>query len=729
MTTLPPRDERPDDDEAAQGPGADGGDEDEEPGAAEAAAAEAAGFAATSLRPELKTALANLGFTNPMPVQAAVLEAGLERDLVVQARTGSGKTLAFGLPILDKLAPEARNPKALVLAPTRELALQIAKALAPLAEAVGARCVALTGGAGYGQQLAGLRDRRGQQLIVGTPGRVRDHLEKKSFVATEVETVVLDEGDQLLDMGFEEDLDAIIAFMPAERRNLLFSATIPPAVERLVRKATKDARRLDLDSGATPHADIEHLAIAAPAQRKAEALANLLLYERPERTVVFCATRQGARELAENLPLLGIPAGLISGELDQSARNRALDAFRAGRCHVLVATDVAARGIDVPDTTHVVHASLPGTHEAYVHRSGRTGRAGRRGVAISLVAPGERQYYARLTRSAGVKPRWISLPDPEGIRRRRVARLVDRLLAEAAEGGTPTASPEATTQARRLALGLALGTTGGAPTNAGELADAPSEPDADRDAPTEPELTPVADTPPAPKGARAKRAKAEAAARGEPVSDDEETDKKGSRRTRRAEAAAEVPGANDALVARLLDVAASLEGDAGFDLKAAIQAEAEAAMARERRGGPSGGRFERKRWGRSGHRGSGGPGHRGGPGGGRDNYAGPDERGPPRGYDRGPPRGYRDDRGPPRDGPRPGYGPGPRPDDRRPRGPADEGPGRRGPPPRGAHGGPPPDGPARRPSGRQKPPGPPKKEDGPAPRRASGRQKPPKTEE
>lgn len=414
-------------------------------------------FADAAIRPELKAALAALGFTTPTPVQSACLAAGLSRDLIVQARTGSGKTLAFGLPLLDGFDPALPRPQALVIAPTRELALQIARALAPLARAVDARCLGLTGGADMEAQLRGLAVPR-PQLLVGTPGRIVDHLQRGSLDPGGLGVVVLDEGDHLLDLGFKDELDAILSALPEERRTLMFSATMPPEVEALARRHLRDPRKIVIDPAAAAHADIEHLAYAVPEEAKPEALANLLLFERPERTIVFCATREQARDLSERLPLLGIPAGLISGELQQRARNRALDSFREGRCHVLVATDVAARGIDVPAVSHVIHFSLADTHETYVHRSGRTGRAGRKGVAISLVSLRERTAFGLMTRRARVKAEWRELPGPAEIRQRRVELLAERLLRE----GPAERTPEALASARRLvdALPAADGAVG-----------------------------------------------------------------------------------------------------------------------------------------------------------------------------------------------------------------------------------------------------------------------------
>ena len=402
-------------------------------------------FAERPLRAELKPVLLELGIVTPTPVQEACLAAGLGQDLLVQARTGSGKTLAFALPILEKISGEKRFPQALVLAPTRELALQIAKAVSPLAHAVGARCIALTGGTELAPQIKALTSPRGAQIVAGTPGRVLDHLERGSLSVREVSIVVLDEGDHLLDLGFKDEIDAILEKTKGRERTLLFSATIPPEVEALARVHTKDARRIVVDTRESAHADIEHQAYPVPESSRAEALANLIFFEQPERTLVFCATRQGARSLSERLPLLGISAGLISGELDQAARNRALDAFREGICHVLVATDVAARGIDVPATTHVIHYNLAETAEAYVHRSGRTGRAGRKGLAVSLVSMRERSRFATLVRPSGVKIRWRELPDPQAIARRRIEHLAELSLGEVEAG------PHAVEQAQRIA--------------------------------------------------------------------------------------------------------------------------------------------------------------------------------------------------------------------------------------------------------------------------------------
>jgi ATP-dependent RNA helicase DeaD len=412
-------------------------------------------FLDQALRAELKPALAELGFTQPTPVQQACLEAGLGTDLLVQARTGSGKTLAFGLPLLGRVQGEDRLPQALVLAPTRELALQIAKALSPLTKAIDARCVALTGGAEIGPQLKALHSPRGAQIVVGTPGRVLDHLERGSLVTKKVSVVVLDEGDHLLDLGFKDELDAILEKTKTRERTLLFSATIPREIDELARKHMHEPRRLMVDTVKTAHVDIEHQAYAVPDEARVEALANLILFEQPERTLVFCATRIAARSLSERLPLLGISAGLISGELEQAARNRALDAYREGICHVLVATDVAARGIDVPATTHVIHYNLAETAEAYVHRSGRTGRAGRKGLAISLVSMRERSRFAGLVRPSGVKVRWRELPGPGDILRRRIEVLAERVLAADA----PEPGAHALEHAHRIANAKPLDAT------------------------------------------------------------------------------------------------------------------------------------------------------------------------------------------------------------------------------------------------------------------------------
>ncbi len=409
-------------------------------------------FAERPIRSELKPALASLNLITPTPVQDATLEAGLGQDLLVQAKTGSGKTLAFGLLILEKIDGDEREPQALVLAPVRELALQIAKVLSPLAHAVGARCIALTGGAEMGPQVKALTSHKGAQLVIGTPGRVLDHLERKTLHPKKISVVVLDEGDHLLDLGFKEELEAILEKTKTRERTLLFSATIPPEVEALARAHTRDARRLTIDSGLVAHGDIEHRAYPVPDSARAEALANLLFFERPERTLVFCGTRQGARGLSERLPLLGISAGLISGELDQDARNRALDAYREGLCHVLVATDVAARGIDVPATTHVVHYNLAETPDAYVHRSGRTGRAGRKGMALSLVSPRERVRFGHQLRDARVKVVWKDVPGPDTILRRRIERFAETILAP--DGAAP--GPHADEHAHRIAKATPL---------------------------------------------------------------------------------------------------------------------------------------------------------------------------------------------------------------------------------------------------------------------------------
>ncbi|HET7785331.1 MAG TPA: DEAD/DEAH box helicase [Myxococcales bacterium] len=381
----------------------------------------------------LAQALEGRGYQTPTPVQEAVLQPDAHgRDLLVSARTGSGKTVAFGLSVAPHLLPLPRpgKPLCLVVAPTRELAHQVARELGWLY--AGARVATCVGGADVGGELRALKS--GAHLVVGTPGRLVDHLERGSLQLESLRALVLDEADEMLDLGFRDELERILGAAPAERRTLLFSATIPPEIERLARKYTKEALRIAANPPSQAHADIEVRAhLVAPRERE-HAVVNVLRYHAAPAAIVFCATREGVSHLAQALIERGFSAVPISGELSQAERTRALHALRDGRARVLVATDVAARGLDLPDVGLVVQADPPQNAQVLQHRSGRTGRAGRKGVSVLIVPPPARKPVEMMLRRAGLHVSFTPPPDADVIRvhdRDRLAREIDQLSREA----------------------------------------------------------------------------------------------------------------------------------------------------------------------------------------------------------------------------------------------------------------------------------------------------------
>ena len=322
-----------------------------------------------------------------MPVQAAVIPAmRADRDLIVQARTGSGKTGAFGIPIVVEIDPSLRAPQALVLAPTRELANQVAAEITTLGKPRNVACLAIYGGVGYGAQNEGLA--AGAQVIVGTPGRILDHLGAGRLKLDRVRFFVLDEADELLSFGFWPDMREIERFLPPKerRQTCLFSATMPEKVRALTRVFQRDPEFVALSEGQIAPAEIEHYFYLVSAQEKEHALARILEYEDPESAIVFCNTKDDVRYVTAFLQRRGFDADQISGDLAQAARERAMARIKAGELRFLVATDVAARGIDISDLSHVISWAAPESPEVYVHRTGRTGRAGKAGVALSLVS-------------------------------------------------------------------------------------------------------------------------------------------------------------------------------------------------------------------------------------------------------------------------------------------------------------------------------------------------------
>lgn len=382
------------------------------------------------VHPALSAALTARGYTEPTPVQSAVLNPELEgRDLLVSAQTGSGKTVGFGLTIASALlGAEKLNvrdaPLALVIAPTRELATQVQGELAWLYASTGARVLACVGGADLRRQLRGLLD--GVAIVVGTPGRLRDLMERKALDLSRLSAVILDEADQMLDLGFREELEALLDASPKQRRTLMFSATLPSRILELAGKYQRQAVRVEVESDER-HADIEYRAMMVVPEERDLAVVNVLRHAESKGALVFVATRDGAHHLHARLVEWGFAATALSGDYTQQERDRSLAALRDGRARVLVATDVAARGLDVPDLGLVIHADLPLDAEILVHRSGRTGRAGRKGVAVLLVPPGKRAIGRRLIHNAQVDVKWMSVPTADEVLALDQQRLFESL--------------------------------------------------------------------------------------------------------------------------------------------------------------------------------------------------------------------------------------------------------------------------------------------------------------
>ena len=371
--------------------------------------------------PTLARALAEHDYQEATPVQAAVIDrAANGRDLLVSAQTGSGKTVAYGLAIGHDILDDAGRvlpadaPLALVIAPTRELALQVQRELEWLYAYTGARIVACVGG--MDPRLERRRLQEGATIVVGTPGRLRDHIERKSLKIESLSALVLDEADEMLDLGFREDLEFILEATPKERRTLLFSATMPKTIATMAQRYQRGAMRIEVAGKAGGHADIEYRAIRVFPNEVEHAVVNLLRLVEAPTSIVFCNTRDAVRHLQATLMERGFSVVLLSGELSQHERNQSMLALRDGRARVCVATDVAARGIDLPNLGLVIHADLPHDRETLQHRSGRTGRAGRKGVSALLVPPARKRRAEMLIREAGVFADWSGPPSAEEVR-------------------------------------------------------------------------------------------------------------------------------------------------------------------------------------------------------------------------------------------------------------------------------------------------------------------------
>ncbi len=384
-------------------------------------------FAELGVDERVLAAIADVGYESPSPIQAATIPPLLAgRDVVGLAQTGTGKTAAFAIPILMRVDVSARKPRALILAPTRELAIQVAEAFSKYASHIpGLHVLPIYGGQSYGVQLSGLR--RGAHVVVGTPGRVIDHLEKGTLDLAELEFLVLDEADEMLKMGFQEDVERILADTPDNKQVALFSATMPSAIRKISKQYMHDPVEITVKSKTTTAANISQRYVQVAHQRKLDALTRIFEVEPFEAMIIFVRTKQATEELAEKLRARGFSAAAINGDIVQAQRERTIGQLKSGAFDILVATDVAARGLDVDRISHVVNYDIPHDTEAYVHRIGRTGRAGRTGEALLFVAPRERHLLKAIERATRQPLTEMQLPTVEDVNAQRVEKFGDSI--------------------------------------------------------------------------------------------------------------------------------------------------------------------------------------------------------------------------------------------------------------------------------------------------------------
>ncbi len=391
-------------------------------------------FGDLALLPAVLSAVESQGYKEPSPIQAKTIPALLEgRDMLGQAQTGTGKTAAFALPLLSRLDISRREPQVLVLAPTRELAQQVAVSFSKYGQNIkGLEVATLCGGQEYREQLGALK--RGAQVIVGTPGRVIDHLDRGSLKLGGLSALVLDEADEMLRMGFIDDVKRVVADTPKDAQRVFFSATLPSEIERIVNRYLVDPVKVTIESRTTTGENIEQRVVRVDGGAKLEALSRILEVEPVDAAIVFVRTRAACTTLVEQLTARGVNAAGLSGDLDQSLRERTITRLKRSKVDVLIATDVAARGLDVPRITHVINYDLPQDSEAYTHRIGRTGRAGRSGIAITFAGFREGRKIGWMEQATGQKMADMPLPDEAAIRAHRDNVFHQRVVASLTQG-------------------------------------------------------------------------------------------------------------------------------------------------------------------------------------------------------------------------------------------------------------------------------------------------------
>ena len=399
----------------------------------------ATGFASLGLNATILEQLASLGYEDPTPIQREAIPPVLAgKDLIGLAATGTGKTAAFGLPLLQRVVEQSvrAKPSTIVLAPTRELAVQVATALGKYGRPLKVSVLAVYGGAGFGDQARLIR--QGVDVIVGTPGRVLDHIRRGTLSLADVSTAVLDEADEMLDMGFAEDIDAILGHTPKERQTMLFSATMPPRIAAIAQRHLTDPVKIQVAREEVPEGEapkVRQAAYLVARGYKAATLARILDYEGPQSSIVFCRTRSEADELADVLIQRGFKPESLHGGLSQEQRDRVMKKFRSGSINLLIATDVAARGLDISHLSHVVNYHVPQQAEAYVHRTGRVGRAGREGVALTLLDPREIHQLRTVERITKQQIPLAPIPTVADLQSKRRDRVRDALREQIVAGG------------------------------------------------------------------------------------------------------------------------------------------------------------------------------------------------------------------------------------------------------------------------------------------------------
>lgn len=391
-------------------------------------------FAELGLSEATLKAISELGYEEPTPIQARTIHLMLNNtDVIAQAQTGTGKTAAFALPIIERLDVEMRSPQALVLTPTRELAVQVAEAFHSYSKYHHTSVLPVYGGQPIERQLGALR--RGVQVVVGTPGRLLDHIRRGTLDLAQVHTVILDEADEMLDMGFIEDIETILKETPADRQTALFSATMPGPIVELARRYLRDPQRITVEAEQMTVPQIRQTYYEVGRRDKFEVLARILDFETPSSAIVFCRTKQEVDTLGQRLTARAYPAETLHGDLNQVQRDRVMARFRSGQVELLIATDVAARGLDIEHVSHVINYDIPLDPESYVHRIGRTGRAGRTGCAITLVTPRERRLWQVIQRVTGASIQRMRLPTIADVIGRRREAFKETLRNTIAQGG------------------------------------------------------------------------------------------------------------------------------------------------------------------------------------------------------------------------------------------------------------------------------------------------------
>ncbi len=393
-------------------------------------------FKEMELSAQVLKAVVEMGFEEPSPIQAKSIPSIMEgRDLIGQAQTGTGKTAAFGIPIIEKLDHRSKKIQSLVLVPTRELAIQVAEEITKIGRHAGVKVVPIYGGQSYDRQIRALE--HGAQVAIGTPGRVMDHIRRGTLHLDNVKIMVLDEADEMLDMGFIEDVEFILQQVPQDRQTLLFSATVPDAIRRLANRYLRSPEHVSISPERITVPLIDQLYYEVREHEKLDAVSRILDMEGAERTIVFCRTKKRVDELTEGLQARGYSAEAIHGDLNQVQRTRVMKRFKEGGSEMLIATDVAARGLDIDNVSHVVNYDLPQDTESYVHRIGRTGRAGRSGTAITLVTPKEFRQIRQMERVLRIKLIRRPLPTPQDVAEKQREGLKQRLADEVERGVLP----------------------------------------------------------------------------------------------------------------------------------------------------------------------------------------------------------------------------------------------------------------------------------------------------